>query len=432
MFHIAQRLMGSWRVLLTTVVLVVSGCGGDKPPASCGAEGQACCTGSACNTGQSCQSGTCQASPVACGDLAHACCAGDTCHDPLVCRSGTCQAASPPSGTGGGACQYNNSCATPSLCVYPSPFAPSQDLLQCYLSQCACPNNYVLCPGLPGTKGICCPGISGDASICKGADGYCHMSTGSTGKCAPLPSGEACVSDSDCADGLSCAGSNPAERGTHGTCQPLCTPHCDGHQCGDNGCGDVCGSCAVGSTCTSSGMCCARRCNSKQCGPDGCGGSCGTCTYGTCSATGQCVCTPDCSKATCANDNDGCGHKCGKACAAGQMCNGSPPACVVCSPNGTACGVGTSTVCCNGCYTWYDRTFGTPTNKCGLQPAGLPTGSACTADNDCISGICWSSTGSNKKCVCRTTGSQCYRYLADQCCAGLSCSSYSQGLTFCQ
>jgi hypothetical protein len=71
-----------------------------------------------------------------------------------------------------------------------------------------------------------------------------------------------------------------------------CTPSCSGKQCGSDGCGGTCGTCAAGQTCSASGQCgasCTPSCSGKQCGSDGCGGTCGTCAAGqTCSASGQC------------------------------------------------------------------------------------------------------------------------------------------------
>jgi hypothetical protein len=78
------------------------------------------------------------------------------------------------------------------------------------------------------------------------------------------------------------------------TCQgtTTCQPSCSGKQCGDNGCGGSCGTCASDQTCSTSNQCvptCAPACSGKQCGDDGCGGSCGSCTSGqTCDANGLC------------------------------------------------------------------------------------------------------------------------------------------------
>jgi hypothetical protein len=58
---------------------------------SCGASGQACCSGS-CNSGLTCQGGQCQAPgpPPQCGYLNNACCGGGSCVSGLACISGIC------------------------------------------------------------------------------------------------------------------------------------------------------------------------------------------------------------------------------------------------------------------------------------------------------------------------------------------------------
>ncbi|MBM4394959.1 MAG: S8 family serine peptidase [Deltaproteobacteria bacterium] len=112
-----------------------------------------------------------------------------------------------------------------------------------------------------------------------------------------------------------------------GQCRPPCVPSCAGKQCGDNGCGGLCGPLAEGETdctgdtlngcsggklvnvdCTASGKSCGlaaggksacvggtptctAKCAGKQCGDDGCGGSCGACPgdHPTCTPAGQCT-----------------------------------------------------------------------------------------------------------------------------------------------
>jgi hypothetical protein len=100
-----------------------------------------------------------------------------------------------------------------------------------------------------------------------------------------------------------------------------CTPDCEGRDCGDNGCGGVCGSCLPGSSCNESGTCesnCTPSCTGRECGSDGCGGSCGTCE-GECTADGQCQgeCVPSCTGRECGSD--GCGGSCG-TCDDGLSC----------------------------------------------------------------------------------------------------------------
>lgn len=105
-----------------------------------------------------------------------------------------------------------------------------------------------------------------------------------------------------------------------------CIPDCEGKVCGDNGCGDVCGtceeheecqaglcvqvpwcgdgSCSDGETCSDCPLdcgcgcgetcvdneCAFTACDDRECGSDGCDGTCGTCELGLeCSLEGLCV-----------------------------------------------------------------------------------------------------------------------------------------------
>src|SRR5260221_2069031 len=132
---------------------------------------------------------------------------------------------------------------------------------------------------------------------------------------------ESCPSDCACAMGGKCVDAM------------CCTPDCKNKQCGDDGCGGVCGDpagcgkgfiCDMGTckemascgnaaatcepmlmedcnTCPSdcgchnggkcyNSMCCTPNCNGKTCGSDGCGGTCGTvpCASGSSCVRGNC------------------------------------------------------------------------------------------------------------------------------------------------
>jgi hypothetical protein len=135
-----------------------------------------------------------------------------------------------------------------------------------------------------------------------------------------------CPTDFQCPSGFTCV---------NGLCQPQgCTPNCAGMQCGPDGCGGSCGTCAATQACNANNQCvsnCTPNCNGLQCGNDGCGGSCGTCAAGlSCNAGGQCVsnCTPNCTGLQCGND--GCGGSCG-TCVSGQTCNAGGQCVSTCS-----------------------------------------------------------------------------------------------------
>ena len=75
-------------------------------------------------------------------------------------------------------------------------------------------------------------------------------------------------------------------------CPSVCLPNCVDGECGEDGCGGICGLCAAGEECKA-GKCqpvCLPACDGKACGPDGCGGQCGTCSQGQyCTMDGECA-----------------------------------------------------------------------------------------------------------------------------------------------
>ena len=152
--------------------------------------------------------------------------------------------------------------------------------------------------------------------------------------------------------------------------------NCETKQCGNNGAGSDCGSCAEKSTCGPFNMCvpaCVPDCEGKECGPDGCGGKCGECGSGFWCNSGACgeECIPICS-----DPEDGpyecgpndCGSFCGE-CAPGTLCIDhhcptccqTPPDCVE-----IECGIGDP--------KW-------PAENCG----SCAEGKVCGEDNACVS-----------------------------------------------
>ncbi|MGB0591738.1 MAG: DUF1566 domain-containing protein [Myxococcota bacterium] len=92
-----------------------------------------------------------------------------------------------------------------------------------------------------------------------------------------------------------------------------CGCDCTDKECGDNGCGGVCGQCGEGDACTPDGMCvqaCTPDCTNATCGDDGCGGDCGQCEFNSDCVAGYCVsdCQPltDCPEGVCGQVGDGC------------------------------------------------------------------------------------------------------------------------------
>ena len=140
--------------------------------------------------------------------------------------------------------------------------------------------------------------------------------------CSGTNESTGCLSDSDCPEGYSCvfqggesenlnacvAPEDPgALRGDDANTQetpdgggiapdedgegsgPACEPDCTGKNCGDNGCGGLCGTCFGNYSCEE-GTCtpCQPQCEGKTCGDDGCGASCGECAEGEVCTASQC------------------------------------------------------------------------------------------------------------------------------------------------
>ncbi len=191
---------------------------------------------------------------------------------------------------------------------------------------------------------------------------------------------------------------------------PACVKQCEGRVCGpDPVCGQLCGFCPQGETCTAAGQCatCQPNCTDRQCGDDGCGGSCGSCAaiFEACQA-GQCLAVD--LQLTCAGyfgcidlcgdspDSDTCAARCRAALAAGEddqvgavetccpaECTGAcesdePSSCCMecaastCAPAHADCFVGTA-----GCTDLWNCVSG-----CGCvdQPDCTPEQRICAAE----------------------------------------------------
>ncbi len=83
-------------------------------------------------------------------------------------------------------------------------------------------------------------------------------------------------------------------RCVRGRSATVCSPTCDGKNCGPDSCGGSCGSCydtkgGIDQGLCRSGVCCEPSCVGRKCGDDGCGGTCGECGEGLyCGSEGQC------------------------------------------------------------------------------------------------------------------------------------------------
>jgi hypothetical protein len=105
----------------------------------------------------------------------------------------------------------------------------------------------------------------------------------------------------------------------------VCSPACEGVQCGPDGCGGICGQCEGNQDICQDGLClCVAACAGKECGDDGCGGTCGECEAPFACQANKCECTPDCQDKECGYD--GCFGECG-SCVAPYACNGGTCGC---------------------------------------------------------------------------------------------------------
>jgi RHS repeat-associated protein len=117
--------------------------------------------------------------------------------------------------------------------------------------------------GIPAP--VCTPNCSGKACGSDGCGGFCDK---------PCASGQdACASNSDCDIGFVCAVDNGARFGMPSGTRTCWPSECDGLGQASFGCGtttDLCGLCPA----------CQPRCGDSECGDDGCGGQCDSCASG--------------------------------------------------------------------------------------------------------------------------------------------------------
>jgi plastocyanin len=123
--------------------------------------------------------------------------------------------------------------------------------------------------------------VSQQVAILFCASNACANETTAAGQQACLQA--ALQPDGACADPVSiCMGGSE-----------VCTPDCEGKDCGDDGCGGSCGDCDADTECSpTEGLCvpvvCAADCGDNTCGDDGCGGTCGDCVEGESCNAGTC------------------------------------------------------------------------------------------------------------------------------------------------
>ena len=204
--------------------------------------------------------------------------------------------------------------------------------------------------------------------------------------------------------GNSCGTCGDTELCRDGACVPDgCTPNCGNRECGSDGCDDVCGTCPGAAPFCQDGFCvadCETDCVGRECGDDGCGSDCGTCPAAApvCNDDGLCEqgCVADCAGRECGDD--GCGGDCGTCPAAAPVCNDDGLCEIVCVGDCTdrECGD-------DGCG-----------GDCGTCPAAAPH---CSADGLCSTEACQPACGA-ADCGDNGCGGSC-----GTCAAGQSCQS---------
>ncbi len=232
--------------------------------------------------------------------------------------------------------------------------------------------------------------------------------------CTPINSCE----DRECGDdgcGTICGGGCAGQQNicVNGLC--VCEPNCAGKSCGDDGCGGECGACAENHVCLDDNTCCTTTCEGKECGPDGCGGECGQCSFPNdiCTAEQTCFCLPDCSDKHCGDD--GCGGECWK-CPEDETCvNGE---CVACKPqcDGKVCGPDNCGGVCGKCLENFicdinGQCVCMPDScadkECGPDGCGGVCGE-CGDDSFCMpDGWCCKPQCDNKECGSNGCGEEC-------------------------
>jgi len=325
-------------------------CGGDGCGGWCGAcQGSDECAGGQCVPCQpNCAGKECGADG----------CGGEcgTCGQDAKCVEGMCKKQS-CAGACGGQSQFECFCDA-----------------VCFQYGDCCPDVCLECPDMCGETGCqkigpegCCAGTL--LKFCEGDE--IHVS-----ECAPLPFCGWNAGAGKYACGT--AGNGDPSGELPKDCAGLCKAQCEDKECGDDGCGESCGTCAgKGAICNPQGKCCVPSCEGKTCGSDGCGGSCGECGEGLFCNGGSCSdqvpagCTPQtspgcggCACEQCVFDKD---TFC-KETAWDEVCVGE---CIQC---GTDC---PCTPSCNGKECGDDGCGGT----CGDCPKGeMCEDAVCVAD----------------------------------------------------
>lgn len=269
--------------------------------------------------------------------------------------------------------------------------------------------------------------------------------------------------DHEGTDSSSCGDGECKEGETQCTCPADCGDPCEQRECGDDGCGGVCGVCPGSHDVCVEGFCtCVADCTNLECGDDGCGGSCGSCTTPQNCDQGHCLwpcgdgqCSPGETSCSCPTDCvSGCIGCCnGKVCEEGtanSLCGKNGAICMDCDSgkscqnraciyscgdgicgegyeNCSSCPEDCGQCCGNGECDFFETCATCPTD-CGSCCGNLfcdPGENICNCPVDCSGGCagCCDGTvcmpGDNSD-VCGAEGNECH-----SCPAGTSCQSHT-------
>jgi len=238
--------------------------------------------------------------------------------------------------------------------------------------------------------------------------------------CGACDPNESCGDDGLCAcvaGGVACGDGccEPGQVCDGGIC---CHPACGGMNCGDDGCGGSCGTCIGAQDACINGLCvCQPACAGLACGPDGCGSgtTCGECVGQDACVDGACVCQPDCGGKNCGPD--GCGGICG-TCGDNEICTAGGSC--DCAGGGAACGGG----CCSPGEICHCDACCAPDcvgKSCGSDGCGGQCG-VCTGQDACEDGLCvCQPLCTGKECGPDGCGDDCGTCTGQDVCVGCAC-----------
>jgi hypothetical protein len=293
-------------------------------------------------------------------------------------------------------CVQMTDCASPNICLNNSCVDPSSAMCTTD-AQCMTPDT--VCEAtqcVPGCHRVGSPVLCGLGQVCDTASGRCvagNTTCSGDNECTPpatICESQQCIPSCTQIGGLQCTGGNVCNPAS-GRCEATsgCASDsqcgapagvCENNQC-IPGCGQIGGlQCGAGSVCDNN----TGRCVTVQ-GPCSTDQQCGA-PAGVCE-TGQCI--------------PGCGQTGGLQCIGNTVCNVGSGRCdpgqavctsdAQCGPPNLICDLNTG-ACVNGCGLTgcaANEMCNAGTGRCGPVQVGGPLNSACTANTDCGSGVCF-------------------------------------------